>query len=127
MVMADGSKLWCSKDENMELFSAVPFSYGTLGFLTAVDIDIIPYKPFIKLTYQPVFSLDAVVDEFTKATNDPRVDSVEGIMYTRDSGVIMEGVFVDEVGRDAPLNRMGLWHVRSRLSLSFFTSSMAFL
>jgi hypothetical protein len=31
-----------------ELFAAVPFSYGTLGFLMSVDIDIIPYKPYIK-------------------------------------------------------------------------------
>jgi hypothetical protein len=30
--------VWCNKDERMELFSAIPFSYGTLGFLTAVDL-----------------------------------------------------------------------------------------
>ena len=30
-----------------------------------------------------MFSLDGVVDEFTRATNDPDVDSVEGIMYSR--------------------------------------------
>jgi delta24-sterol reductase len=48
MVLADGSRLWCGPKEKPELFSAIPFSYGTLGFLTAVDIDIIPYKPYIK-------------------------------------------------------------------------------
>ena len=34
MVMADGSMIECSKDVEKELFSAIPFSYGTLGFLT---------------------------------------------------------------------------------------------
>lgn len=65
LVMADASCIWCSKvssgqclvifahlnfflralrttsqDEEPELFCAVPFSYGTLGFLTAVDLDM---------------------------------------------------------------------------------------
>ncbi len=37
-VLSDGSVVWCNKDERMELYSAIPFSYGTLGFLTAVDL-----------------------------------------------------------------------------------------
>ena len=49
VVMSDGSVMWCSPTEETDLYCALPFSYGTLGFLTAVDIDIIPYKPYIKL------------------------------------------------------------------------------
>ena len=48
MVLGDGSQIWCGPNEKPELFLAIPFSYGTCGFLTAVDIDIIPYKPYIK-------------------------------------------------------------------------------
>jgi delta24-sterol reductase len=48
MVLADGSRICCSPKEKPELFAAIPFSYGTLGFLMSVDIDIIPYKPYIK-------------------------------------------------------------------------------
>ena len=81
MVLGDGSKVNCSPTENPVLFAGIPFSYGTLGFLTAVDIDIIPYKPYIELTYHSVQSLDEVVNKFTEVTNDPEVDSVEGIMY----------------------------------------------
>ena len=81
MVLGDGSKVNCSPAENPILFAGIPFSYGTLGFLTAVDIDIIPYKPYIELTYHNVQSLDEVVNKFTEVTNDPEVDSVEGIMY----------------------------------------------
>ena len=81
MVLGDGSKVNCSPTENPVLFAGIPFSYGTLGFLTAVDIDIIPYKPYIELTYHNVQSLDEVVNKFTEVTNDPEVDSVEGIMY----------------------------------------------
>ena len=97
-------QLDCTATENKELFAAIPFSYGTLGFLTCIDIDIIPYKPFIQLTYHNVQSLDEVVDKFTEVTNDPDVDSVEGHMYTLNTGVIMSGKFVDKVPKNAKYN-----------------------
>ena len=108
MVLGDGTKLWCSPTENPELFSAIPFSYGTLGFLTCVDIDIIPYKPYIELTYHNVQTLDDIAKKFTEVTNDPEVDSVEGIMYTLNTAVIMSGKFVDKIptgGNYNPLYR----------------------
>lgn len=42
LVLADGSVVYCSKTENVDLFYAVPWSYGTLGFLTAAEIKIVP-------------------------------------------------------------------------------------
>lgn len=42
LVLADGSVVKCSATENADLFYAVPWSYGTLGLLTAVEIKIIP-------------------------------------------------------------------------------------
>ena len=44
LVLADGTITTCTRDENSDLFYAIPWSYGTLGFLTAVDIMIIPFK-----------------------------------------------------------------------------------
>ena len=94
----------CSPTENKALFAGIPFSYGTLGFLTCVDIDIIPYKPYIELTYHNVQTLDEVVNKFTEVTNDPEVDSVEGHMYSLNTGVIMSGKFVDQVPKGAKYN-----------------------
>jgi hypothetical protein len=56
VVLSDGSVQVCSPSANAELFFAIPFSYGTLCFLTAVEIDVVPYKPFIRMTYHPVRS-----------------------------------------------------------------------
>lgn len=109
MITADGSVVWTDKDNDPEYFCAIPFSYGTLGFLTAVDLDIIPYKPYIKLSYEPVYSLDEVVAEFTRVTNDSNVESVEGIMFNLNEGVIMNGVFTDECEPDK-LNYLAKWY-----------------
>ena len=54
-------------------------------------------------------SISEVVEVFTRETNNPAVDSVEGIMFTKDKAVIMTGTFTNtyEPGK---LNRMGLWY-----------------
>ena len=96
----------CTSTQNTALFAAIPFSYGTLGFLTCIDIDIIPYKPYIELTYHNVKTLDEVVDKFTEATNNPEIDSVEGHMYTLNTGVIMSGKFLDKVPSEGKLNTL---------------------
>ena len=60
--MADGSITTCSESVNSDLFYAVPWSYGTLGFLVSVEIQIIPCKRFIKLDYYPTYTLDQTTE-----------------------------------------------------------------
>ena len=118
LVLADGSITTCSRDENSDLFYAIPWSYGTLGFLTSVDLMIIPFKPYIKLVYEPTYSLDETMEVFARETKKDSTkldqvdigdnDSVEGVMYTLDKAVIMTGTFVDNYEPDK-LNRLGLW------------------
>ena len=73
--MADGSVVTCSESNNSDLFYAIPWSYGTLGFLTAVDIMIIPFKPYIKMVYEPTYSLEETIKVFERETNDNDADS----------------------------------------------------
>ena len=96
LVLSDGSVIWCDKDNNCELFAAIPFSYGTLGFLTAVDIDIVPYKPYLKHTYHPTNTLNEAVKLLEVLSNDPDVDTVEGIIFSENKSVVMSGKFVNE-------------------------------
>ena len=97
MIMPDGSVLWCDKDNHQKLFLSIPFSYGTLGFLTAVDIKIVKYMPYVKHTYIPVSSVDEAVKVFERETNNSKADTVEGILFSRDEGVIMRGTFVESL------------------------------
>lgn len=62
LVLADGSVVDCSAEENPDLFYAVPWSYGTLGFLTSATIQMVPVKKFIKMEYKPIYSLQQTVD-----------------------------------------------------------------
>ncbi len=99
----------CSASEYPELFAAIPYSYGTIGFLTAVDLDIIQFKPYIKLNYHPTNSLDGLTDKLTEVSGNGNIDSVEVIMYSLESSVVMTGTFVDKVPNHGRINRIGLW------------------
>jgi delta24-sterol reductase len=123
LVTAEGKLLRCSKTENAELFHMIPWSHGTLGFLVSAELKIIPAARYVKLHYQPVRGLQAIVDAFDRASRDTaRNDFVEAIVYDRDSAVVMRGQFSDTIEPGGRLNRIGRWfkpwfykHVQSHL------------
>lgn len=111
IVTAEGKRLKCSASENAELFYQIPWSHGTLGFLVAAELQIIPVKKYIRLSYRPVYSLDDMVSVFEQASRDTdNNDFVEGLVYDRDRAVIMVGKFVDAAGPDGPVNAVGRWY-----------------
>ena len=49
LVTADGKLVRCSPSENADLYYQIPWSHGTLGFLVAAELKIIPAKKFIRV------------------------------------------------------------------------------
>ncbi|CAL8134552.1 unnamed protein product [Orchesella dallaii] len=110
LVLADGQVVTCSKDQNPDLFYSVPWSYGTLGFLTAVEIKIVPANRFVKMEYFPVHSMEHAVETFQKQTlREDGNQFVEAVMFNRDQWVVMVGNMVTSA-EPGKLNRIGLWH-----------------
>lgn len=112
LVTSDGKVTVVNKDTLPEIFYSVPMSYGTLGFLTRVTLRLITYKPYLEMTYRPTYSLDQTVEVLEQETNKGAGnDSVEGIMYTESSAVIMTAKYVDaDQVQYSKLNRIGLWY-----------------
>jgi delta24-sterol reductase len=111
IVTADGKLLRCSATENPELFYLLPWSHGTLGFLVAATLKIVPARKYVKLRYRPVHSLDALVSEFDRECRDTAAnDYVEALSYGRDAHVVMCGSLTDEAAGDGPVNRIGRWY-----------------
>ncbi|XP_073645443.1 delta(24)-sterol reductase isoform X2 [Tursiops truncatus] len=102
LVLADGSFVRCTPSENSDLFYAVPWSCGTLGFLVAAEIRIIPAKKYVKLRFEPVYGLEAICDRFTRESQRQENHFVEGLLYSLEEAVIMTGVMTDEAepGKD---------------------------
>ena len=51
MVMADGTILNASKTENPDLLLAAAGTFGSLGVITMLEIELITSKPYVELTF----------------------------------------------------------------------------
>lgn len=110
LVLADGSCVTCSAENNPDLFYSVPWSYGTLGFLVSVEIDIRPSKKFVKLDYIPADSLEKMVETFEREVErSDKHDFVECLMFDRENSVVMTGNLVDSC-ESGSLNAIGRWY-----------------
>lgn len=111
VVLADGSLVRCTRTENSELFNLIPWSHGTLGFLVAVELKIVPYKKYIHLKYIPTRSLKEMVYRFEQESRNTQVNEfVECLQYSKDEAVIMTGRMTDVCPDERKLNKIGRWY-----------------
>eukprot|EP00794_Sanderia_malayensis_P007853 gene7853-8702_t len=107
IVTADGNLLHCTETVNKDLFYGIPWSHGTLGFLVAAKLRIIPAKKYVKLNYTPVLGLDKIIEKFREeAKNTDENDFVECLMYAKDKAVVMNGKMVEDE-KDVKINSIG--------------------
>lgn len=115
-----------AEGEHSELFRALPWSHGTLGFLVALELRIEPAPKYVKLTYRPFHNMDDYIDEHTRllsCKNPP--DYLEGQIFAKNEAVIIEGYKTDEKpSKNIRRNNVAKWnkpfffkHVESMLNL----------
>ncbi|XP_076821558.1 delta(24)-sterol reductase-like [Clavelina lepadiformis] len=101
IVLSDGSLIHVTRNnEHKDLFYCLPWSHGTLGFLVALELKIIPVKPYVHMRYIPVKGQKAYCDKLRKLSGalDKEAlmpDYLEATVYSREEAVIMVGNFAD--------------------------------
>lgn len=103
IILGDGSKVVVSRTKNKDLYEGVASSYGTLGIITQIKLKLIPSKQYVRLNYQRVDgfrSVSRIIEEKTKST----ADFVDGIMFSRNQGVVMTGSFAEDVDNNLPIS-----------------------
>jgi Delta24-sterol reductase len=66
VIVGTGQVIHCSRTENTDLFFALPWSYGGIGFAVMVELRVIPVKKYCRLVYEPIASVDDMVRRFTE-------------------------------------------------------------
>ncbi|KAK0111400.1 hypothetical protein ONS95_001761 [Cadophora gregata] len=97
MVLANGEIIRASATENSDLFYGAASSFGTLGVTTLLEIQLIEAKTYVALTYIKVSSISEAQEEIEKATKDNSNDYLDGIMYSKDNGIICIGRLTNNV------------------------------
>jgi hypothetical protein len=91
MVLASGEVVGASKKEKGDLFHGAAGSFGTLGVLTLMEIQLIDAKPYVALRYHPISSPAESVAKTQEVTKDPKNDYVDGILFSPTNGAIITG------------------------------------
>lgn len=95
MVMPNGEVVKANRSEKADLFRGAAGAVGTLGITTLMELQLKVAKPFVKATYHRTRSVQESVDLVREQTKNPENDYVDGIIYSKDHGVVVTGVLAD--------------------------------
>ena len=96
MVLGNGQIITASKEENSDLFYGVVGSYGTLALLTTIKLRLVPAKPYVRLSYEPLSSFEEVQSVLLERCRDADVEYAEALLFDKSHGVVISGRLTDE-------------------------------
>jgi delta24-sterol reductase len=130
-VDASGTLRSVTPDSDPELFFALPWSHGSIGFLTAVTLQLIQCKPYVRMEYEPTSTAEELTRRLRElAEAGPAApDFLEATLYSADHAVIQAGYF--EARPSAKVNPINRWykpfffrHVETALQAGAFKESL---
>ncbi len=113
VITADGSLVRATRQQHADLFHALPWSHGTLGFLVAVELKVVPVKPYMRLEYLPCHSQQQFCQTFQRLCEAKTPPSfLEALVFSANESVIMCGEFADINARDksSRINPINRWY-----------------
>ncbi|MEU6696969.1 FAD-binding oxidoreductase [Pseudonocardia sp. NPDC046786] len=80
--------------EHADLFAAFPNSYGTLGYALRLVVELVPVRPFVKLTHHRYPTADAVAAGIEELAGSG-ADFLDGVVFGPGEHYLSVGEFVD--------------------------------
>ncbi|KAI4719416.1 FAD-binding domain-containing protein [Aureobasidium sp. EXF-10727] len=95
IVLGNGDISRASRSENSDLFHGSAGSFGTLGVVTEIEVQLVKAGNFMELEYHAITSPVEAVKSIEHYTADDNVQYLDGIMFSKDSGLIIAGRMID--------------------------------
>lgn len=99
IITGDGRRMTTSREQDPELVAALVAAYGTLGFVSAATVALVPAKQWVRTTMRRFRTLEPYLAAFGEAVG--RAAFFEGVIFGPDQYVIIEGDFVDDPAGEA--------------------------
>lgn len=97
IVLANGDIVTASNNENPELFRGASGALGSLGITTLLEIQLIQATKYVKVTYNSTRSIPEIITKIGAETQNPELDYVDGIVFSKEHGVVITGCLTDDV------------------------------
>ncbi|KAF2102758.1 FAD binding domain-containing protein [Rhizodiscina lignyota] len=125
MVLASGDLITASNSEHSDLFHGAAGAVGSFGITTLVELQLIRAKKYVKATYHPVHAVPEALEKVKEMVQDPELDYVDGILFSKTHGAIITGQLTDDLPSASEIQRFSRandpWyylHVQDRTSQS---------
>lgn len=105
VVLGNGDIVTASDDGNSDLFYGASGAAGSLGITTLLEIQLMKAKKYVKVTYYPFNSISEVIGKIQEEIHNPALDYVDGILFTKEHGVVITGHLTDEIPVSAQIQR----------------------
>jgi Delta24-sterol reductase len=97
MVLPNGEKVTASSTDKPDLFWGAAASFGTLGVITLLEVQLIEAKSYVELTYHSTRTMSQAMKKIEGATADISNDYLDGIVFAKDWIVICSGRLTNNV------------------------------
>ncbi|KAG9649034.1 FAD binding domain-containing protein, partial [Aureobasidium melanogenum] len=95
IVLGNGDIVRASHSENSDLYHGAAGSFGTLGVVTELEVQLVEAGNFMELEYHAISSAPEAVRAIETYTADDKIQYLDGIMFTKTSGLIIAGRMVN--------------------------------
>ncbi|KAH0562183.1 hypothetical protein GP486_003117 [Trichoglossum hirsutum] len=96
IVLGNGDIVTASDKENSDLFHGASGAAGSLGITTLLELQLIQAKKYVKTTYHSVRSIPKAIEKVREETSNSEVDYVDGILFSKEHGVVITGCLTDD-------------------------------
>ncbi|MGR6036344.1 MAG: FAD-binding protein [Candidatus Nitrosoglobus sp.] len=98
VLLPDGRVVTCTaENEYLDLFRALPNSYGTLGYILRAKIKLIPAKPYVHIRHTRFNHAHAYLKAMKKTVDTAQAAFIEGLFYSQNEFYLTEANFTETV------------------------------
>ncbi|KAI0602141.1 FAD binding domain-containing protein [Biscogniauxia sp. FL1348] len=100
MVLPDGEVVFARPgpdDKYADLFRGAAGAVGTLGVTTLLELRLVKAKRFVRTTYRRTNTVAEAVRAIRQETANEDNDYVDGILFSKDHGVVISGHMTDDL------------------------------
>ncbi|KAF4634821.1 hypothetical protein G7Y89_g3270 [Cudoniella acicularis] len=105
MVLVNGEVVTISATEKADLFHGAAGAVASMRVTTLVELQLREAKKYVEVTYNPVSSMSAAIQELKEATANEDLDYVDGILFSKMKGAIIAGRMTNEPKEGTPIQR----------------------
>lgn len=91
IILGNGTIVASNRTNNADLFHGAIGTFGSLGIITFLQLQLVPALKYVQLTYLPLTTTANAVLKIEEATKDPKLDYIDAIILSPTTGVLILG------------------------------------